>query len=174
VGLVWEIYIVSFRKKKRTRSKRMASERVVLPTHLYPSHYNLELTPDLTALTFACNEEIFVNVREATNSVTLHAREITIASASFHSLSGDFTAKLVGVSYDLKYHKVQLTFDNEIPVSVGEGKVVITFTGILNGDMAGFYKSSYADANGNKKIMASTQFEALDARRYIILVLILF
>ena len=143
----------------------MASERVVLPTQLYPSHYNLELTPDLNALTFSCSEEIFVTVREATNSVTLHAREITIVSASFHSLTGDFSAKLEGVSYDLKYHKVQLTFDAEIPASVGEGKVVIQFNGILNGDMAGFYKSSYADANGNKKIMASTQFEALDARR---------
>jgi len=31
--------------------------------------------------------------------------------------------------------------------------------------MAGFYRSSYTDIHGNKKIMASTQFEALDARR---------
>lgn len=28
-----------------------------------------------------------------------------------------------------------------------------------------FFRSSYADANGDKKVMASTQFEALDARR---------
>lgn len=32
--------------------------------------------------------------------------------------------------------------------------------------MAGFYKSNYVDVNGVKKICASTQFEALDARRY--------
>lgn len=31
--------------------------------------------------------------------------------------------------------------------------------------MAGFYRSSYTDIHGQKKIMASTQFEALDARR---------
>lgn len=31
--------------------------------------------------------------------------------------------------------------------------------------MAGFYRSTYADIDGNPKIMASTQFEALDARR---------
>ena len=31
--------------------------------------------------------------------------------------------------------------------------------------MAGFYRSSYTDIDGNSKIMASTQFEALDARR---------
>ena len=34
--------------------------------------------------------------------------------------------------------------------------------------MAGFYKSNYSDADGNKKVMASTQFEALDARRYVL------
>ena len=32
--------------------------------------------------------------------------------------------------------------------------------------MSGFYKSNYSDADGNKKVMASTQFEALDARRW--------
>jgi hypothetical protein len=31
--------------------------------------------------------------------------------------------------------------------------------------MAGFYRSQYVDANGNKKWIGSTQFEALDARR---------
>jgi aminopeptidase N len=37
--------------------------------------------------------------------------------------------------------------------------------GFLNNQMAGFYRSSYTDIHGQKKIMASTQFEALDARR---------
>lgn len=66
----------------------MSSDRVVLPTQLYPSHYALEITPDFTALTFGCDEEIEVEVREATNAVTLHAREITIQSASFVSADG--------------------------------------------------------------------------------------
>lgn len=143
----------------------MATERVVLPTQFYPSHYDLELTPDLTALTFGGNEVIHVDVNESTNSVTLHAREITIHSASFESSDRSFSTKLQAIAYDLKYHKVQLTFAEEVPASVKSGKISIKFTGILNGDMAGFYKSTYADANGTKKIMASTQFEALDARR---------
>ena len=28
----------------------------------------------------------------------------------------------------------------------------ISFSGILNSDMAGFYKSCYTDADGNKKV----------------------
>ena len=31
--------------------------------------------------------------------------------------------------------------------------------------MAGFYRSTYTDIDGNKKLMASTQFESIDARR---------
>ena len=64
----------------------------------------------------------------------------------------------------MKYNTVKFTFDSSLPV--GEGVLSIKYKGILNSDMAGFYKSTYADANGNKKIMASTQFEALDARRF--------
>lgn len=41
----------------------------------------------------------------------------------------------------------------------------IKYIGFLNNQMAGFYRSSYTDIHGQKKIMASTQFEALDARR---------
>jgi aminopeptidase N len=42
----------------------------------------------------------------------------------------------------------------------------ITYVGCLNNQMAGFYRSSYKDAiTGKDKMVASTQFEALDARR---------
>eukprot|EP00438_Fugacium_kawagutii_P023078 Skav219020 [mRNA] locus=scaffold2142:370618:380851:+ [translate_table: standard] len=45
------------------------------------------------------------------------------------------------------------------------GKLELKFVGILNDQMAGFYRSGYKDINGTSKIMASTQFESLDARR---------
>ena len=77
-----------------------------------------------------------------------------------------FTASAISMSeitYNVKHNTVKITFDTN--VQIGEGVLTIKYKGILNGDMAGFYKSTYADANGTKKIMASTQFEALDARR---------
>ena len=63
----------------------------------------------------------------------------------------------------MKDTTVNLKFAENL--SIGNGTVRISFSGILNGDMAGFYKSGYADASGKKCVMASTQFEALDARR---------
>lgn len=137
-------------------------ERVVLPTQMYPSHYDLELAPDLDKLIFTCNQNIHVNVRESTDRVTLHAREITVEKVTFRTSSGA-EHEMTEISYNLKAHTVTFIFPENVPE--GEGNLIIKFTGILNGDMAGFYRSSYTDANGNKKIVASTQFEALDARR---------
>jgi aminopeptidase N len=142
----------------------MSSERVLLPTDVLPTHYSLELTPNLENLDFFCDEEIHVRVtKEGITSVSLHAKEIFIESASFESNNNKKNPAVVDINYSHQYTTVTLVFDGAL--AAGEGKLHIRFRGILNGDMCGFYKSSYADANGNKKIMASTQFESLDARR---------
>lgn len=142
----------------------MSTDRVTLPVDVLPTHYALELTPDLDQLEFFCNEEIHVNVtKEGVTSVTLHAKEIFVETATFKSASADANPAVVEINYNVQYNTVTFVFDGAL--AKGEGKLLIRFRGILNGDMCGFYKSTYADANGNKKIMASTQFEALDARR---------
>jgi aminopeptidase 2 len=41
----------------------------------------------------------------------------------------------------------------------------MTFTGQLNDKMAGFYRSTYKNADGSEGILATTQMEATDARR---------
>jgi len=129
----------------------------VLPSDVVPNHYALELTPNLEKLDFFCDEVIYVNVTKAVSEVTLHSKEIYVETASFSSTNGESVPTVTGISYDVKLHTVKFSFDGPLPV--GPGKLTMHFRGILNGDMAGFYKSSYADANGNKKIMASTQFE---------------
>jgi aminopeptidase N len=142
----------------------MSSERVLLPTDVYPSHYSLELSPDLEKLEFYCDEVIDVEVRsEGVTEITLHSKEIFIEQVTFKSSLEATNPTITEINYNVKYNTVRLVFDGVLPV--GTGKLSIRYRGILNGDMAGFYKSSYADAHGVKKTMASTQFEALDARR---------
>lgn len=139
------------------------ADRVLLPTDAIPVHYALELTPDLAALTFHCEERIDVQVSSATKMITMHCREIHVISASFKSEDTGESQDAEQISYHLKDNTVSLHFADELPL--GTGVISLSFDGILNGDMAGFYKSGYTDADGNKKTMASTQFEALDARR---------
>jgi aminopeptidase N len=141
------------------------TERVLLPSSVRPSHYKLELSPDLVAFEFDCKEDINIAVFDVSvKEITLHAKEINVQEVTFRSLNADSPSRsLESISYNLKLHTVTFAFDDELPV--GDAVLSIKFKGILNSDMAGFYRSSYADANGTKKIMASTQFEALDARR---------
>ncbi|NXS63895.1 AMPN Aminopeptidase, partial [Brachypteracias leptosomus] len=40
-----------------------------------------------------------------------------------------------------------------------------SFTGELADDLAGFYRSEYTDESGNKKVVATTQMQAADARK---------
>ena len=109
-------------------------------------------------------EQIEVTVGKETDSVSLHSKEIFVLSVSFKSSTASVSAPgVIEINYNKKYNIVKFIFDGLLPV--GDGVLEIKYRGILNGDMAGFYKSSYSDANGNKKIVASTQFEALDARR---------
>ncbi|KAI6679923.1 hypothetical protein NL676_033804 [Syzygium grande] len=67
--------------------------------------------------------------------------------------------------------KVDLVDEDEILVlefpetlPIGIGVLAIDFDGILNDKMKGFYRSTY-EHNGEKKNMAVTQFEPVDARR---------
>lgn len=135
----------------------MASDRVVLPTALLPSHYFLELTPDLEQFTFTCSEEITCAVSEETNKLTLHAREITVNEVSFVP-AGGAAVEVLETSYAHKAHTVTFTFASALPL--GEGVLKVSFNGILNGDMAGFYRSSYSDATGAKKVSALPLFPA--------------
>ena len=55
------------------------------------------------------------------------------------------------------------TFGTTLPR--GKGVLSISYTGELNNQMCGFYRSTYINVKGEEKLMASTQFESIDARR---------
>ena len=58
------------------------------------------------------------------------------------------------------------TFDFEKSITKGStAQLEIKFTGQLNDKMAGFYRSQYKGPDGSDKLLATTQFEATDARR---------
>lgn len=139
--------------------------RVLLPDLVLPSRYDLRLVPDLERFVFDGQLRMSVDVSEATNEVTLHAKELQIASAVFKAGADGSGSEVEMVSFTqhMKETTVLFTFAEMLPV--GPGVIVICYTGCLNNQMAGFYRSSYTDIHGNKKTMASTQFESLDARR---------
>lgn len=131
-----------------------------LPVDVVPINYKVELKPDLQAFTFQGKLEITVKVSKATRVVVMNCAEIEIQSAK--CAQGDLTAT---VSFNTEEETVKLEFPSEL--AAGEATLVLEYTGTLNDQMRGFYRSKYTDSNapGVEKYAATTQFEAADARR---------
>jgi aminopeptidase N/puromycin-sensitive aminopeptidase len=126
-----------------------------LPSTVRPEHYLLKLTPDLQAATFTGVESIDVTLAEPTKTITLNANEITFQSVSVKAAGKEQTA-VVSLDKD----KEQATFTVPEELAAGKATVSIHYTGILNGELRGFYLSKTARRN-----YAVTQFESTDARR---------
>ncbi len=131
-----------------------------LPRRVVPRHYRLRMEPDLDAATFAGSEVVTVDVVEPTDRVVLNAAELRIDQARFVRGSTRVDA---GVSYDEERQRATLQVSE--PLSAGRWELHCTFTGILNDQLRGFYRSTFEDEDGNEQVIATTQFEATDARR---------
>ena len=128
-----------------------------LPGNARPSHYQLHLTPDLKAATFSGQEAIDLELLAPSKSITLNAAEIAFQKVSL-TVEGQDKPLVATVSLDSSKEQATFTFPAEIPA--GHAQLDITYTGILNDQLRGFYLSKTARRN-----YAVTQFEPTDARR---------
>nr|WP_245632159.1 M1 family metallopeptidase [Edaphobacter aggregans] len=122
-----------------------------LPGGVHPEHYSLVLTPDLKAATFAGEETIDLVLGRPTTAITLNAAEIKFLSVK----AGAQTAQ---VSLDEEKEQATFTFAQSLPA--GNVTLSVSYTGILNDKLRGFYLSKTKARN-----YAVTQFEPTDARR---------
>jgi aminopeptidase N len=120
-----------------------------------PSHYTLWFAPDLTTNSFRGRETIQVQLKSASSSITLHAAEIDFGAVTVTAAGRTQTAR---VTLDARAETATFAVPTTIPA--GNASIQITYTGILNDKLRGFYLSQ---ANGRK--YAVTQMEATDARR---------
>jgi aminopeptidase N len=95
----------------------------------------------------------------------MHAKTIVVESAIIYMSPQDTSGRTsTSIEYDEKLSTVSITFPEDLPLGPS-CRLALSFTGILNDAMCGFYRSRYTDSDGKTQFMASTQFEALDARR---------
>jgi puromycin-sensitive aminopeptidase len=132
-----------------------------LPRNVVPERYDLELTPDIAAATFAGTAAVRVQVVEATEVIKLNATELQISEARLSNADGSQLS--LAIALDDEAEVATLSCDEL--VGVGEWTLELAFTGILNDKLHGFYRSSFTDDDGKEHAIATTQFEATDARR---------
>jgi puromycin-sensitive aminopeptidase len=132
-----------------------------LPQSVIPERYDLELAPELSTGTFRGREAVRLTVRETVCEIVLNAAELNFQSVSIHDDSG---RRLTGsVRLDEPTERAHLAFS--APLAPGVWTLDITFTGILNDALRGFYRSVVRTEGGVATTLAVTQFEATDARR---------
>ena len=143
--------------------------RVLLPAWFQPNLYDLTLHPTVTDVSnkfrFEGAVDVVANVAEdGHDRVTLHAKELAVLDAKWipDAAPGD-AQDATSISVDA--HATTVSFAFKSPLPKGSGKLRINFIGTHNDQMAGFYRSGYNDVSGTRRMMVSTQFEALDARR---------
>jgi puromycin-sensitive aminopeptidase len=124
-----------------------------------PLRYTLELEPDLAAARFTGHVEIDVDVKEPVEEIVLNAAELEIDGVEVES-GGD-----VPVEFETDDAAERLILHPAAPVDPGRATIRITFRGILNDQLRGFYRSTFTDDDGREQVIATTQFQAADARR---------
>lgn len=144
-------------KKKITKIK---NNRVRLVSYVKPERYNLVLKPDLEAFTFSGKEIIDIVLDKQVAEITLHSKDIKVITAEM--MQGKVAQFATKISYNTEAETVTFTFKQSI--KKGKAKLTIVFEGIINETLRGFYRSRY-ELDGKTKHIATTQFEATDARR---------
>ena len=132
-----------------------------LPTTVTPHRYELRLEPDLKNFTFSGDETVTVVVAQPTIEIVLNALELEIDEAAAEQ--NGRIVQSARIEMEPARERAHIYFRDTL--TPGEWNLSIKFRGILNDKLHGFYRSQYTDSTGKVHTVATTQFEATDARR---------
>ena len=122
-----------------------------------PVNYRLEFEPDLGRAKFAGSEVLTAETKRA-SSFWLHSAELEILSCSASQGGEEIPCRF---RLDAKSEKMRVALARPVK---GRFELRVRFRGALNDRLLGFYLSRYR-LRGREQRMATTQFEAADARR---------
>ncbi|GBL52696.1 hypothetical_protein [Candidozyma auris] len=134
-----------------------------LPSQLKPIHYDLSVF-DLNLDNDTYNGVVVIDLQvvEETDELHLHYRDLKIGEIKVKVGERSIEAKVASIDEKKEFFVVK--FSEQVFPKDEKIQATITYSGIIQTNMAGLYKSSYKE-NGETKYMMSTQFEATDARR---------
>ena len=119
-------------------------------------HYSIQLEPDLAAFTFHGITAVHITdpALVANGQIVLNAHELTIAACTVGDTAADFA-----LDSSKQTLTISLPPKADVPLTIH-----LDYNGRINNQYAGLYRSRYV-VDGQTRYMASTQFQASDARR---------
>ncbi|KAG7468183.1 hypothetical protein MATL_G00140120 [Megalops atlanticus] len=144
-----------------------------LPDTLKPQYYNLTLWPRLQAnehgmYIFTGRSSVVFTCEKDTDLILIHSNKLNLTTIDGHharltglSRATAPTIKTTWLQVDTQFLVVQL---NGRLAAGGSYQLDTEFQGELADDLGGFYRSEYEE-DGVKKVIATTQMQATDARK---------
>lgn len=123
-----------------------------------PTNYELSFEPDLAGASFRGTARISVECAGPASSIVMNCAELAVRSCSVLQGKQEVPSRF---ATDEKREELRITLSSKIR---GAAEILLEFDGILNGRLLGFYLSKYRQG-GKERLLATTQFEAADARR---------
>jgi len=124
----------------------------------YPLSYRIHLEPDLAEFKFDGHCQIVFEAPEPTDALTLNILEIALWNCRVRH-KDDF----VNCAFEVNPAREEVRIRLPEPMS-GNIRLKIDYQGLINDQMAGFYRSKFSH-EGQTAHIAVTQFEESDARR---------
>ncbi|MBI3707462.1 MAG: M1 family metallopeptidase [Proteobacteria bacterium] len=129
-----------------------------LPKTVVPTHYAIELRPDLETSDLAGSEVVDVDVLQPTDRLVLNAVNIRFDAVALDGEDG----QIATVALDPAAQTATLTFPR--PLDAGRHKLRIGFAARINSFGRGLFAVDYPTDHGRKRMIAS-HLEPADARR---------
>lgn len=136
-----------------------------LPNDTIPLTYDIWLSTDIHLGEPAFQGRVLIRFRvaEPTQEVIVHYHRMTISSVDL--LNSDNLSLEENVAFSQNETLEFLVIQPTQQLTVGqEYSVQISYNGSLRDDSLGFYRSSYLDSQGDRVWLATTQFQANNAR----------
>lgn len=156
------VVVVGTTSSSSTSSATEQWMNVRLPGTITPEEYTIHLNVALEGnFPVEGSTTITARVNSSTQYVIIHTKDMSINEATVTQNSGQITIERKFFYPENDYYVMELSH----PLQPGMVDIFLSFNYTLRVDLVGFYVSSYKTLSGEKRSLATTQFEPTDARR---------
>ena len=121
-----------------------SQERIILPTNVIPTHYDIAIVPDSAELTFTGSVTIDLDIVESTPSITLNVADLALSRVQ---LAGQ--TEQPEISFDENNQTATFKFTN--PIEAGHHQLSIDYTGKIFEQASGLFALDYSRGKVKKR-----------------------
>ncbi|XP_063847044.1 glutamyl aminopeptidase-like [Scylla paramamosain] len=132
-----------------------------IPRSTLPHHYDLYLHPDMEQGDFTGKVTILIGVTAPMTYLVSHVKKLNVTSTVLVRADGGEVP--LERTFEYEPNQFWVVVPDEV-LQPGNYSLTMEFTGTLTGSIVGFYRSTYTNAAGEKRYMATSKFQPTDAR----------